>query len=337
MSKVSKLQFVPINAVNVDRSRNIRENEGYDVTSLKADLVFRGQQEPVSLERIGDILFPIKGFRRMTALQQLVEEAAIDPKMGKPFKDVQVLIYEGLDDKERMNLLLDHGQRRGLNKSELFEAFCRGFDARYGEMEIVILLRDLLELHYPPTREIKNTTDDKGTDLLNYYKGVLQTAKQAWQAPTVLRQAWVEKLQGKHAWPNKAEMVDMVKVFNKEREADKTNTVSRQNPGPKFLEAWKAFLAKQAEAAANGEKRAKSSAMMNRAQIEGLKDQTDSRLFKSLNDVLMRKLPDDRIAILDKLACQAEEAMGPEWHAMLTEALKVSSEESAALATVTQE
>src|SRR3954466_1691995 len=150
--------LVKISDVVIDRDRNVRESQGYDVAALLDDIALRGQQDPATLEKIGDKFYPIKGFRRATAILQAATSGLVysdsAPQAGKPIDHILAIVHEGLNERERTELLLDHGQRLGLSKSELANAFFRAFKAGYTEKEIVTLLHTLLQIHYPPSRKI---------------------------------------------------------------------------------------------------------------------------------------------------------------------------------------
>lgn len=320
MKVQNKVVRVPLSKVVIDRTRNVREDQAYTVTALKADLALRGQQDPAVVEKIGDEFFPIKGFLRSTALMELMNEKKIDPQTmkfdektgepvpntGKPFESIDAIVYEGLTDRERIELLLDHGQRRGLNRVELQNAFERSFGAGYSEKEIAVILYGLLEQLYIPNKTIGTSAEEK----LAYYRGVIQTAKEAWRSPTVLHTAWVEKLKGVHAWPTKAELFEMSKLFQKEAESNVT--YNKSNPGPKFMERWNAYLKKQADAAADGEKRSKSDSMMNRSQLEDAGKACDSFCLKIHGKIITRELSQDKLALLDKEMVEVEKVMPEE-------------------------
>lgn len=323
MRRPTKTVDVLISAVNVDRSRNLRRIDAstYNVLdTLVPDMAARGQQDPVTLEKIGDEYFPIRGFRRMTALQYLAANNIVNQTTGKPFKYVTAWVFEDLTDIERYELLADHGQREGLDKVELFYAFGRGFDANYDEKLITVYLRGLIQQHYPPSRKIKPVEEDKGQDLLNHYKGVLQTAKAAWKGPEILREAWIAKLEKKQNWPVKQDLFELYKVYETERSEDKTFSINRKNPGPKFMERWNSLLKKVDEAAALGERRPKSESMMNRSQVDELAKNTESWVLQMGIAFVLRKAPTDKFAEFNVLIQELESGVTPERATQIKEA-----------------
>lgn len=306
MAKLKQNAKVSISDIVADRSRNVREqtDDAYAIPNLMADIATIGQRDNVTLELVNGKYYPIRGFRRVEALKQLRDGKVIDPNTQKPFEFVKADVYEGLTDLERFQLLLDHGQRKGLSKVELLFAMFKSFDAQYSEKETVILLRSLLEDHYRPTRPIKDEND-----LFNYYRGVLQTAKRAYGSPDVVRDAWVKKMRGEQAWPRKAEMEQAYNIFVKEMERDTTNQISRSKPGPEFLAFWNDLLKKQKEAEAEGKEKAKASNMQSRQQIEDMKKQSNSLIVKTIVDFVMRRQSPDKFPAFDKLVTQAEASM----------------------------
>lgn len=329
-----KPKMIPLAEVVVDRTRNVREalDANYDIEPLLNDIIFRGQQDPVTLEKIGDVYYPIKGFRRATAMQEAAKRGLVfgesAPNAGKAVDHVLAIVYEGLSERERTELLLDHGQRRGLNAVELFNAFCRAFAAGYKEVEIVTLLFALLEIHFPPSRKIGEnlTGNELARARLDYYKGVLQVAKRAYEAPEVLREAYMKKLRGEQKWPTNAELTDLHGIHSKELASDPT--LSRTNPGPKFLQKWAEYVKVKTETAGNGS-RPKSAAMRNRTQVEDSLKILESLICKGLQKIQLGEIPVDQLPVVDRIAKKLEEHLSDEDKNILISLLKSSVEEPA--------
>lgn len=307
-----KPKFVNINEVNVDWSRNVREMtaDAYDVNPLINDMAIRGQQDPVTLEQDGDKLYPLKGFRRCEAMKQAAARGlkfeTSAPDGGKPMDRILAIVYKGLNPRERTELLLDHGQRKGLNKVELQNASERAFNASYSDKEIVTLLYGLLDSLYPANRKVdedKNSGEKLVGDKLaqarfEYYKGVLQTMKRIWKAPTVLRDQAFKKLRGEQNWPTNSEIIDLVSIFEKEVELNPMN--SKEKPGPKFTEKWDAVVKTKKEAETNGT-RAKSSSMRNRQQVEESIKILNSPISKFFMLVQLGDIGAERLVEMDKI------------------------------------
>ncbi len=328
VAKVQKNQKIAISSVVIDRAWNVREADDttYKVDALRDDIALQGQTHVATLEKIkqvdGSVAYrPIRGFLRSTAIKELAEQKVIDPLTmkrddktgelipgtGKPFENILADVYEDLTDKERTALLIDHGQRRGLRIWELFYAMERLFQANESEITIATTLRSLLEELYPPNKVI----EPGAANVLNYYRGVIQTAKEAWRGPKLMRDAWVEKLKGLHSWPTKKEMMDGVKIYKKEADADKLMKINRDNPGKLFMDYWSRLLKAQEEAEANGPNEAKKVSMMTRSQLEDTLTLMDSRIAKALYSVALNnaKVSRSSLPTLDTLLLEFEAGM----------------------------
>jgi hypothetical protein len=339
VKRTFKTLIVPIAAVVMDLSRNVREqtDSAYDLDPLIADIQMRGQQDPATLEKVGDKYYPIKGFRRSAAIAKAAERgltyAESAPESGKPIDKVVAIVYENLSEKERTELLLDHGQRRGLSRVEFQNALERGFMAGYTDKELVTLLFGLFESLYPPSRKIDE--DVSGNKLVGeklaqarfeYYKGVLQIAKRAYKAPTILRDAYYKKLRGEQNWPTNTELADLLTIHEKEASAD--GMISREKPGPKFLEKWDA-VKKTKEDAANGGTRPKSSAMRNRQQVEDSLKTLESPISKSFQKIQLGDIPVDQLPVLDRMCVKLWDHLTPEDQATITGWMRPAAEVAA--------
>lgn len=305
MTKQPKEEIVKITAVNVDRNQNFRlqDENTYDTSSLELDIQTRGQTDPVSLKRVGNLLIPIRGFRRMTALQRLAAKGTIDPNTGKPFEHVRARIYENLTPQEEYVLKADHSQRRSLNAAELFNSLGFGFDAGMTEQAVVNINRDLLEMHNPPKRQIENTPEE----YLKYYRKVVQIAKKAWNGPRIMREAWRNKLAGLQNYPLQSELEHFYDIYAKERDENEVNkaTINPENPGPKFLKAWEDMIAKKSTAQAAG-KKAKSVSGRNRQQVDEMHDKLSSVILKLCLAWVQSRIGPDRLIMLNQHVADIE-------------------------------
>lgn len=321
MAKSKKIQAVKLSEIDVHMSRNVREQseESYNDPAMRDSLALVGQQTIAKLLKLPNGRYePIQGNRRVFNLKILADAGVLDPKTakrdadgnilrddaGKPvgarvFETLESEVYEGLSERERMELVFDHGNIRSLNKAELFYALEMLFSAGNSEKEVVIMSYGLLAHHYPPSRQVKDTSSDGGQDALEYYRGVVQTAKDAWRSPIVVRDSWVTKLKTGRAWPIKKEMTQAFAIYKKECDEDKTGKLNRHNPGPKFREFWTGIVNKHEAAAAKGEKRAKSSASMNHQQIADKVGVCDSRILKAALKIVLRQISEDKLPVLD--------------------------------------
>lgn len=301
--------LIAVSSVVNDKTRNVREvtDDAYDIEPLINDIQLRGQQDAATFEKIGDKYYPIKGFRRTSAMFAASERGLVygehAPSAGKPMDSILAIVYEDLNERERTELLLDHGQRKGLNRVELQNAMERAISAGYGESEIVTLLYGLLTVLYPPSRKIEEGADGQpltGKALekarLDYYKGVLQTAKRIYKAPSVLRDAAYKKLRGEQNWPTNSEIIDLMTIHNKEVESNPL--LSRENPGPKFTEKWTVLVKSKTEN--GGTTRPKSNSMRNRTQVEESMGILECPLSKAFQMIQLGDIPVDRLPVLDR-------------------------------------
>lgn len=339
--KSAKVLLIALNAVQIPTwendvmgRRNVRvSTAALESVSLQNDLATFGQQVPADMElvRHGDkeIYIPIRGHRRAWNLKRLAERGIIDPstckkdengrpilETGKPFTHMQAWVYENLTPLERAEMLTDHSQVRGLDKVELFNSFCMLFDVRMSEREITVKLFDLLLNYYPPSRKVTKPEEDHGKDALANYKGVVQTMKAAWRAPKPLQEAYIDKLRGEHgSWPTNSEIAKYCDIYETEREKN-PGSIDRENPGPIFMEAWNAYVKKQAEAVAQGKTRGKSESMMSRQSLEDVNKTTDSALFRYYNMFVRREVDPATFPVADKIAKKAYNALSDEDKAM---------------------
>lgn len=331
--KASSRKFVPLELVEVyednprEHATDAEREASYISLTMQEQLAQFGQQTPARLEKIGERYIALQGNRRLTNLKILQSKGIIDPRTvkyendgagqrvpvantGKPFSVIEADIYEGpLTQAERLELVLDQGATRTFNKVEVFLSAELAFKSGYTERETLTILGDLFKFHYPPTRKIKE--DDGGVDLLNYYKGVLQTLKWVWRSPLVVREAFIKRLKGEQRWPQNAMIEKMYKIFSEEQDKDKLAKINRNSPGPKFLAAWAAYVAEQQRAAAEGTK-PRPMAMMNRQQLEDSMKQLTSRIFKLADKCILRHVAPEVIARLDEFLVGIEATLTDE-------------------------
>lgn len=328
-AKNSKVVNFPIANIKLDFSRNFaRENtvQSYEDPNLRQDLATRGQITPILLLEVGTtpsgdpIAEPMQGNRRSYNLAILANQGVEDPTTckvddkgvpiagtGKPFTFAKAILFKGLTERERVEIMADHGNVRGLTKAEL-QLFIEGLlNAQMTEKDACRLAGGLLLNHYPPKREIKAFDEDKGADFLANYKGVIDAAKRRWKAPKLLHDQAMEVLRGKQNWPTKAEIYEGLKIHEQEVSEDRTGKLDRETPGPKFMEWYNKLLAAKVVNVEAGEK-PKSISMFNRAQAEELAKLCDSRLGKYFIYVILRddRVFADKLPVVAKLAKKAE-------------------------------
>lgn len=333
--EVLTLSILEASQVTDPMSQNVRELDNYDLPALMDDLKERGLQEEPWVYPTGekivlgedtkpnDVLVPVKGFRRRAAWGALLKEFpegykykdADGKERIRKFDTMRVRLYPVLDPQTRINLMIDHGQRKGLNRVELQIGFERIFGVQYSEKQAVVMLKGTLIENYPPTRKIEETPEK----LLGYYRGVVQTAKRIYELPDVAREACLKKLRGDQQWPTNSEIIELHKIHSDEEKADTTATINKSAPGPKFFAKWNELLKVKAEAAKEGNTRGKSSAMQNRQQTEDARKSARSVLVRRVFDVQLRRVSVDKLPVLDKIALELEKNLTPEMRQLLAD------------------
>lgn len=336
--KNAKVVNILLDNVVVNFDRNFareRDEKTYDDPNLRQDFAARGQITPALLLEVGKnadsgepIYEPMQGNRRAYNLKKAKALGLEDPSTcktddkgnpiagtGKVFNTIKAVVFKGLSERERVEIMADHGNVRGLSRAEL-QLFIEGlFDVGYTEKDVARLAGNLLLHHYPPKREIKPFDEDKGADFLANYRGVIQAAKNRWRSPKVLHEQAMNVLRGKQNWPTKAEIAEGLKVHETEVDADRTGKIDRESPGPKFV-AWYDKLLKAktpADGSEGGNGKPRPTSMMNRTQVEELVKVADSRLLKFVMYAILRddRVQADKLPVVAKLAKKAEK--GETW------------------------
>lgn len=296
---------IDIGLVDIDPSLNVREPnmETWDIPGIADDLALNGQKEPVLLEKRGDRYLPWRGFRRTAGVKYNAEKGIIDPATGSKFGQVLAFVIDQeLSEKERISLLLDAGNTRALNKTELFYSVEKADKVWDTDAQIAIAVKGLLDLHYP-VRDPEVASDP--AKYADYRRGVIGNLLNAARSPVVVRDAYVLRIKKKQSWPSDAEIRPLLKLFRKEMEADKSRKINRQNPGPEFMKTWNEFVAKKkADELADRKPRALN--MMTQDDVSGVQEKLDSRTLKVALDIVRRRISQEHLATLDALLVDAE-------------------------------
>lgn len=288
----------------LDYGQNVRNPADYtDLDGLRADLILRGQLEPVALHRkAGKIDGTLKGFRRLTILKDLAEKKVFCEATAKPFTHVEAFIYDDLSELEKIRLIIDEGQRKGLDRIGLYIAVIKSFEAQMSEKEVVVSTAGLFNTLYPLKRAVKGPEG-----LLAYHKGNLQIMKSVYQSPLVLRDLWFAKMRGEQTWPLIGDVRQLVKVYEKERDADPLHKIDRANPGPEFLKALSEFKETWEKAEETGNK-PKPLSMQNRDQVEKKSLNSKSRILRVASLIILNKIDNAKWIDLDTFLFEQVEA-----------------------------
>lgn len=296
---------IDIQLVDIDPTLNVREPnmDTWDIPSIADDLALSGQKEPVLLERRGDRFLPWRGFRRTAGVKFNADRGIIDPATGQKFAQVLAFVIDQeLSEKERISLLLDAGNTRALNKTELFYSVEKADKVWDTDAQIAIAVRGLLDIHYP-VRDPDVTGDP--VKYADYRRGVIGNLLNAARSPVVVRDQYVLRLKKKQSWPSDAEIRPKLKLFRKEMDADKSRKINRQNPGPEFMKEWDEFVSKKRADELN-DKKPRALNMMTQDDVSGVQEKLDSRTAKVLLDIVRRRISQEHLATLDELLVDAE-------------------------------
>jgi hypothetical protein len=137
LSKPQK-RVVKITELHVDQDVNIRLKENYDLPSMKMGIVDAGRiLKPIIAELVDGRLLVLSGNRRTLAGQELFADGSIAADLKDALSKVDVLVYSNLTEKERLQLILDHGQEKAICRTETILAVWRLAGQLFSEIEIV--------------------------------------------------------------------------------------------------------------------------------------------------------------------------------------------------------
>lgn len=139
--KRHKLQKVTANTLVVDKQVNFRED--YDVPSMIEEIRHAGRVlEPLHVQFETQTV--LKGNRRLSAVQALLADPKLPSDLRESIEKLDVIYYEGLDQKELTEIVLDHGSQKALTRVETVLACWRLQKLMYSEDEVITLLYHML-------------------------------------------------------------------------------------------------------------------------------------------------------------------------------------------------
>lgn len=125
--KIHKIIMVPVSELHIDYEFNYRKD--YDFPSMMDDILMVGRViEPLLVcKRPGTPMdgMLIRGNRRFGATEQLLADANLNINIRKNLEKLAVIYYEGFNDDEIRDLMLDHGSQKSLNREETVLAVWR--------------------------------------------------------------------------------------------------------------------------------------------------------------------------------------------------------------------
>lgn len=359
MRTKNQIVNVPLNQIVIDFTRNPREpgDDNLRDTLMQASFMSEGQKVAVALEKVGpDDYRILQGNRRVFNLKEIVANGGMDgatvkrdketgeiiPETGKTFETVKAIVYEDLTPSERLNLTIDHSNVKLLKKHELFRAVCQSFDVSDNERQTIVRLASLFMQFFPPVKTIVDPALDKGVDLLNNYRGLLQGMKRAYEAPEVVTAAYMDKLKnGGKGKITDATVKHLCEIYKAEKKADVMDSIGRHKPGPKFLAEWNKWVEAQSaqlEKIAAGETgRAVQIAMLTRAEVEKKLDALDSQVLRVMLRVVLRQRQEDVVSKLDRFMVEIESGLTYDQKKVLAEIGASESIPTSQLAAATSE
>lgn len=304
------IKRMPLTAfLPIDFSKNVRDPSGstYDLVGLKNDIRQIGglTHRPLVHFREGKLDHILQGFRRISAIAELNQEEPHDDR----WKTVEVEILENLDQPAIMELMVDHGNTKSLEKHEVVRALWMTLDANPAitRESLVTRMHGLLEIHWP-----SNKTDP--AEIARHYTGTIQNVMSGWRLPDVAKATFMELVKTRAAVAyRKKDFAALVSIFEKEQREDPTGKINKQNPGPVFLEKWKEFVESE-EDKANGGNKPKAIAAMSKQELSTFHDNTGSRLGKTFAKLAIRAVSDadKKLLILGSLFVRDVESKLPE-------------------------
>lgn len=135
------IKKVPASELVVNKSVNFRED--YDVPSMIEEIRHAGRVlEPLHV-RLEDKTV-LKGNRRASAVQALLADPKLPSDLREAIEKLDVIFYEGLDERELTEIVLDHGSQKPLSRVETVLACWRLQKQMYSETEVITLLYHVL-------------------------------------------------------------------------------------------------------------------------------------------------------------------------------------------------
>lgn len=345
---VPTIQTVPLTRWVTEWRTNPRKPQGLaDLRNiaLKDGIRQDGQLMPASGEYNpkyykDEKIHSLQGDHRGTALNELAAEKAINPLTGEVFSTIDVLVYENLTDEQRVVLRQDHGQK-AIDRVGLYNSIKERRLAGQTMEKAVNSVRPQFDACYRLDETKRKAIDsepnpaDRAKKYHNTRKGVTDIFQKAIDAPTVLENAYIEKLRHNLATPDNKEVREMSDIFEAERKADMTGKITKSKPGPKFMARWNAYLKAQEEAAKTGNA-AKSTSMMNREAVETIEKSFESRLLKFVTQGIRRVNGWDEkdFPTLDKAAVALEAGDTKSANALLDTLVAAKIQAQAAAASV---
>lgn len=339
--ETKRIVALAIAEVKFNASENNRDPiKDYDtIPSLMNDIRENGQKQPTIMRKMPDGYHPLQGFRRTLAIMKLhdlypngYEYVVGDKTEVRKFDKVLAEVVE-VDDDEAFTIMSDHGNVEPLSQVGLHITTMRAFERGKPEKWIVNNLRNVFDIRHPiPAAKLKELNDKVNVKLADikpdsprfnvtkvaaeedvyflYRRGLIQQVNRVYQSPIVVQDAYLAKMRGEQAWPSDKEVAELLVLYESERKENPL-TITKQKPGPKFLEAWSKLSEAKIEAESNGT-RPKAASMMPKSEVENLQKNLNSVSGKLFSGIILRTIDQSVAKDLDDVCVQAESEMSPE-------------------------
>lgn len=137
----SSKKTMSIMSLKADYGLNVREVNNYDLPAMEADIIRLGRiVTPLIVEKVGDDYIVLQGNRRCRAGQRLHQDGSISSDLKAALGKVDVVVYEDITAKERVELINDHGGVKPLSRWEIVNSIWRASKQMLSEKEIIIMM-----------------------------------------------------------------------------------------------------------------------------------------------------------------------------------------------------
>ena len=238
---------------------NVRIPALMDLDTLMEDIKANGQTTPIMLWQDKDTFRLIRGYRRVAAFKRL--------KMDT----INAVCVTGIDQKQAIELLIDHGNQKSLTEYEVINAVEKLMEIGRSEKDITITLASLLDKTYPLKGKLKadiaelkaNIEKATGSEkqalvaklttrVSQGRHGLMQHLRRIVRLPSQVRAGIYCKDTGtpymdgiKYPFLTQAQIADLEKAFLSDMQVvdgDSIPVYNRLNPGPEFTTMYNLYL-----------------------------------------------------------------------------------------------
>ncbi len=130
---------ISIKSLRFDYSVNIRDVNNYDITTMAEQIKTAGRVIKPLIVR-GEDNMVLQGNRRGRAVLWLLEQPDTDAELKEQISKLDCIVYTGLNEKETLSLIIDHGSEKPISRSEVVTAVWRLDLQFFTESQIIGLL-----------------------------------------------------------------------------------------------------------------------------------------------------------------------------------------------------